>query len=164
MPPVRCRRQKERPNTSGVVLDGQVADNDARRRLCPVSQYMVVASHHFLRFVKQMQASWASQFGWSRPPSRPLRMASAPLGDFAAAVTACNIGDVGGSRRRTVVLTRGVGGAGGSACGVFGGWLGRACAAFSSRGFTGGGCWGLERVGKCGNKVGLAALWPFGQL
>ena len=26
-------------------------------------------------------------------------------------------------------------------------------AAFLCRGFTGGGCWGLRRVGKCGNKV-----------
>ena len=70
----RCRRQEKRPKASGVVLDGQVVANDARRRLCPVSQNVVVASHHFLRFVRQMQAPCASQLGWSRPPSRPLRI------------------------------------------------------------------------------------------
>ena len=46
-----------------------------------------------------------------------------------------------------MVLTRGVGDAGGGACGGFRGWLGRACAAVLGRGFTGGGCWGLGRVG-----------------
>ena len=45
-----------------------------RRRLCPVSQNVVVARHHFLRFWRQTQASWASQFGWSRPSPRPLRI------------------------------------------------------------------------------------------
>ena len=34
-------------------------------------------------------------------------------------------------------------------------------AAFLCRGFTGGGCWGLGRVGQCGNKVSWAARWPF---
>ena len=48
------------------------------------------------------------------------RMASASLGDLAVVVIAVNIGDVGAGRRRTVVLTRGVGDAGGGACGVFG--------------------------------------------
>ena len=42
----------------------------------------------------------------------------------------------------------------GRACGVLGGWLRRARAAFLCRGFTGGGYWGLGRVEKCGNKVG----------
>ena len=63
--PARCRRQEERPKASGVVLDSQVVENDARRSLCPVSQNVVVASQGFLRFVRQAQASWASQFGWS---------------------------------------------------------------------------------------------------
>ena len=46
-----------------------------------------------------------------------------------------------------MVLTRGVGDVGGmraafwgDACGVLGGWLQRACAAFLCRGFTGGAC------------------------
>ena len=74
VPLTRCRRQEERPKASGVVLDGQVVENAARCRLYPIWQNVVVASHHFLRFVRQTQASWASQFGWSRPPSRPLRI------------------------------------------------------------------------------------------
>ena len=42
----------------------------------------------------------------------------------------------------------------GGSCGVFGGWLQRACAAISCRGLTGGGCWGFGRAGQCGDKVG----------
>ena len=44
---------------------------------------------------------------------------------------------------------------GGGARGVFGDWLRRARAAFlCRRGFTGGGWWGLGRVGKCGRLCG----------
>ena len=53
-----------------------------------------------------------------------------------------------------MVLTRAVGDVWGGACGVFGGWLRRARAAFLCRGFTRGGCRGLGRVEKCGSKVG----------
>ena len=52
-----------------------------------------------------------------------------------------------------MVLTRAVGDVGGDACGVFGGWLRRARAAFLCRGFTGGKCWGLGRVRKCDSEV-----------
>ena len=101
----RCRSQEKRPKTSGVVLDGQVVESDARRRLCSVSQNEVVASHPWLRFGMQRQAPWASQFEVLATVVAAIteRMASAWLGDFAVAATAGNIGDIGGRRRRTMV-------------------------------------------------------------
>ena len=105
MPPARCRRQGERPKASGVVLDGQVVDNDARRRLCPVSQNRVVERHPWLRFEAQRQVPWASQFKTvaTAVAAIAVKVASALLGDFAVAATAGNIGDVGGRRGRTAV-------------------------------------------------------------
>ena len=74
-----------------------------------------------LRFGRQTQAPWASQFGAvaTTVAATMHRMAFAWLGDFAVAATADNLGDVGGSRRRTAVLVRAVGDAVG-ACGGFG--------------------------------------------
>ena len=108
MPPARCRRQRERPKASGVVLDGQVVDNDARRRLCPVSQYVVVASHHFspLSAVRETGAGIVGvtiRVVATAVAATSDRMASASLGDFAVAVAAVNIDDLGGRRRRMVV-------------------------------------------------------------
>ena len=82
-----------------------MVENDARRRLCSVSQNGVVASHPWLRFETQRQAPWASQFEVVAPvvAATTDRMASAWLDDFTVAATAGNIGDVGGRRRRTVV-------------------------------------------------------------
>ena len=87
----------------GQLLDGQVVDNDARRRLCPVSQNEVI--HHYLRLSRQTRALWASQFGVvaTADAATTDSMASASLGDFAVAVAEVNIDDVGGRRRRTVV-------------------------------------------------------------
>ena len=101
----RHRRQEERPKASGVVLDGQVVDNDARSRLCPVSQYVVVAGHQFLPNVRQTQARWASQLRWLQPPSLPLRIGWRlhRWGHFVVAVASVNVGDVGG-RRITMVV------------------------------------------------------------
>ena len=53
-----------------------------------------------------------------------------------------------------MVLTRAVGDVRGGACNVLRGWLREVRAAFSCRGFTGGGWWSLGRVGQCGSKVG----------
>ena len=101
----RCRRQEKRPKASGVELDGQVVENDARCRLCSVSRNGVVASHLWLRFGTQRQASRAPQFEVVATvvAATTDRMASAWLGEFAVAATAGNICDVGGRRRRTVV-------------------------------------------------------------
>ena len=50
-------------------------------------------------------------------------VAAASLGDFAVAAAAVNLEDVAGSRRRRVVVARGVGGGAVGACvDVFTGW------------------------------------------
>ena len=104
MPPARCKRQEERPEASGVVLDGQVVDNDARRRLCPIWQNVMVASHHVLRFVRDVGVVGVTiRVVATAVAATTDRMASASLEDFAVAVTAVHIGDVGGRRRRMVV-------------------------------------------------------------
>ena len=48
----RCRRQEQSHKANGVILDGQVVKNGARRRLCPVSQNVVVESRLFLHLVR----------------------------------------------------------------------------------------------------------------
>ena len=81
----------------------QVVENDARRRLCRVSQNGVVASHPWLWFRTQTQALWASQFEVAVVAATTNGIASARLGNFAVAATAVNLGDLGGRRIRTVV-------------------------------------------------------------
>lgn len=60
---------------------------------CPVWKNGVVASHHLLRCVTQMQAPCASQFGAfaTAVGATSNRITSAGLGDFAVAATAGNL-------------------------------------------------------------------------
>ena len=74
---------------------------------------------------RQIQAAWALQFEVAATvvAATPDRMPSAWLSKLAVAAIAVNLGDVGGSRRRSVVLARAASDAVG-ACGVFfRGWL-----------------------------------------
>lgn len=96
---------RRNPLDATGLLDCQVVGNDVRHRLCPVSHNAVVANHHFLRFVRQAKASLASLFEEvaTAIAATTDTMASPSFVDFAIAVTALNIGDIGGRRRRTVV-------------------------------------------------------------
>ena len=72
--------------------------------LCSVSPNMVVASHHFLRFVRDAGVvGVAVRVVTTAVAATTDRMASASLADFAVAVSAVVIGDISGRRRRMVV-------------------------------------------------------------
>ena len=108
--------------TSGEAPEGQLGWSISRWlgmllvAGCPIRKNWMVAIHHLLRFVRQMQALWASHFGVVAiavvPTTDKLasvwlgavvpttdKLASVWLGDFAAAAAALNLGDVRRVRR-----------------------------------------------------------------